>query len=56
MVGKTVNVGIRLPVEIKEQVNQIAQQEDRSFSYQVISLLRAALEQREKQVPPSIGG
>lgn len=56
MAGKTVNVGIRLPADIKEQVDQLALQEDRSFSYQVINLLRFALEQRGKQAPLSANG
>ena len=53
MASKTVNVGVRLPVEIKEQVDQLARLEDRSFSLQVINLLKAALEQRGKQAPLS---
>lgn len=52
----TVNTGIRLPVELKKQIDKIAAEEDRSFSYQVINLLKMALDQRGRQAPPEVSG
>jgi predicted transcriptional regulator len=48
---KTVNVGLRIPAELKERIDRLARQEDRSFSYQAINLLKFALDQRGKQAP-----
>ena len=49
MKKETVSIGIRIPLELKTQIEKLANEDDRSFTYQVISLLKSALSQHGLQ-------
>lgn len=49
---ETVNIGLRMPVDLREKIEEIAKSEDRSLSSQIIRLLREALASRAVQGQP----
>lgn len=46
---ETVNIGLRMPVDLREEIEALAHAHDRSLSKQVIRLLREALASRAAQ-------
>jgi len=50
---ETVNIGLRMPVELRNEIETIAKADDRSLSSQIIRLLREALASRAVTVPTS---
>ena len=52
---ETVNIGLRMPIDLREEIDALAKSEDRSLSSQVIRLLREALASRAVQELPSKG-